>query len=113
MTYSEWAGKPYRVQVEDEDGARWWVKIPDAVGPADAKAQAKLLHPSATPLRAQPYICPVCIHPLNDHNPSTGICRRGWTSGDEVWGCSCQEGFVAGRTAENLYPGERKADGAA
>lgn len=30
----------YRVHVEEEVGARWWIEVPHALGPNDAKHQA-------------------------------------------------------------------------
>ena len=45
--------KPYKVEVCDryDPDMKWTVYVPKALGPNDARNQAKELHPNASPLR--------------------------------------------------------------
>jgi hypothetical protein len=50
---SEWNPRPFRVLMCDryEPDIRFEVRIPRAIGPNDARNQARELYPSASPLR--------------------------------------------------------------
>ncbi len=89
MTYEHWSPKPFRVQLEDDAGTRWWVKVPAAIGIHDAIGQVKYAYPGYTPLRATPFTCESCGDPMDVHDSLSGTCR-----------CGCVTEQAA------LYPGE-------
>ena len=52
---SEWNPRPWKVLMCDrfDEDFRFWVHVPAAIGAADARNQARDLHPEGSPLREE------------------------------------------------------------